>query len=163
MQLVKILLYEYLIICSQSSWTNFGIDRNIFIPYMTTKMHCKTTWRRVTNYLGSEAFFLTFLFINVETLVTFLRGISDSNLNACLKKQLSKCGSCWKDFVGISLDWIIVEASCRWKLWSGNLHIKFISNAPDNSHLQDPWTIYYSIEWNATRPSMHSWTCGTCG
>ena len=38
------------------------------------------------NYLGSEAFFLTFLFINVETLVTFLRGISDGKFE-CLPEK----------------------------------------------------------------------------
>ena len=28
----------------------------------------------------------------------------------------------YQDFVAISLDWIIVEGYCRWKLSSGNLY-----------------------------------------
>jgi hypothetical protein len=42
----------------------------------------------------------------------------------------------YQDFVGVSLDWIIVDGYCRWKLSSGNLY-SFIGPNQDMGKYQD--------------------------
>ena len=87
----------------------------------------------------------------------------------------------YQDFVGISLDWIIVEGCCRWKLLSGNLYgeyidfvlirlftavfvqlISFRRNSFQSTHfyMKNPWLyiMLRVIHWNRRR-TVRNFSC----